>query len=78
MALVNLPVERAPVVGGPSASGLDRDTTDKGGGKLFPPPLSGVSRPRPDAESPPTTRARSAGALTSAIPHQVAATLSSW
>src|SRR5258708_7690958 len=40
MALVNLPVERAPVVGGPSASGLDRDTTDKGGGNSFPPPFA--------------------------------------
>src|SRR5260221_4002662 len=40
MALVTPPVERAPVVGGPSASGLDRDMTDKGGGKLFPPPFA--------------------------------------
>src|SRR5712691_8781665 len=40
MALVNASAERARVVGGPSASGLDRDMPDKGGGNSFPPPFA--------------------------------------
>src|SRR5258705_12878176 len=40
MALVNAPAERARVVGGLSASGLGRDTPDKGGGNSSPPPFA--------------------------------------